>query len=255
MARRTLENSIAPAQRSGVPPVAPVIPSSGWWTGNNQLGNEVAFAPDANNRQTILKLEEWGPPEVWTVSLFLTHEIAAFNAFDVTAELDFGAGGSTQIVQMDWVNGAQISVPMNAIDVIATFKNVDITALGSGIRLGVQVGRGRRAGGAAPTLTMLDNVFLAANNVFPELVEVPAFAKRIHVVPTIISSIASVYSNLFFVATFSGNAPGAHNAQVISGDLLVTNDGIEVQGASRFIKITNLTSDDVRFSVYAELFG
>ena len=91
MARRTLENSIAAPQRSGVPPVAPVIPSSGWWTGNNQLGNEVAFAPDANNRQTILKLEEWGPPEVWTVSLFLTHEIAAFNAFDVTAELDFGA--------------------------------------------------------------------------------------------------------------------------------------------------------------------
>jgi hypothetical protein len=42
---------------------------------------------------------------------------------------------------------------------------------------------------------------------------------------------------------------------VISGDLLVANDGIEVQGASRFIKITNLTPDDVRFSVYAELFG
>ncbi len=173
----------------------------------------------------------------------------------VTAELDFGAGGATQIVQMDWVNGAQISVPMNAIDVIATFKNVDITTLGSGIRLGVQVGRGRRAGGAASTLTMLDNVFLAANNVFPELVEIPAFAKRIHVVPTIISSIASVYSNLFFAATFSVNAPGAHNAQVISGDLLVANDGIEVQGASRFIKITNLTPDEVRFSVYAELFG
>ena len=255
MARRTLENSIAAPQRGGVPPVAPVIPSSGWWTGNNQLGNEVAFAPDANNRQTILKLEEWGPPEVWTVSLFLTHEIAAFNAFDVTAELDFGAGGATQIVQMDWINGAQISVPMNAIDVIATFKNVDITTIGSGIRLGVQVGRGRRAGGAAPTLTMLDNVFLAANSIFPELVEIPAFAKRIHLVPTIISSITSVYSNLFFVATFSGNAPGAHNAQVISGDLLVANDGIEVQGASRFIKITNLTPDDARFSVYAELFG
>jgi hypothetical protein len=178
MARRTLENSIAAPQRSGVPPVAPVIPSSGWWTGNNQLGNEVAFAPDTNNRQTILKLEEWGPPEVWTVSLFLTHEIEAFNAFDVTAELDFGAGGATQIVQMDWVNGAQISVPMNAIDVIATFKNVDITTIGSGIRLGVQVGRGRRAGCAVPTLTMLDNVFLAANNVFPELVEIPAFAKH-----------------------------------------------------------------------------
>ena len=48
------------------------------------------------------------------------------------------------------------------------------------------------------------------------------------------------------MATVSGNAPGAHNAQVISGDLLVPNDGIEVQGESRFIKITNLTPSDMQ---------
>ena len=48
---------------------------------------------------------------------------------------------------------------------------------------------------------------------------------------------------------------GAHNAQVTSGDQLVANDGTEVQAASRFIKITNPTPENVRFSVYAELFG
>src|SRR5690348_14003177 len=91
MARRKLENTpvMAPHQLT---PVAPVIPSNGSWTGNNQLGIELPFAPDSNNRQTILKLDEWGPPDVWTISLFTRDDLQVFQALGIKATIEFGAG-------------------------------------------------------------------------------------------------------------------------------------------------------------------
>src|SRR6266700_163117 len=122
MSRRNLENAPVVHGPAGVPAVATVIPSNGSWTGNNQLGALVDFAPDSNARQTILKLDEWGPPEEWTISLFLRDQQQEFSALGIQAEINFGVGGGTQTVFVDWANGVEITKTMNAVNVIAQYS-------------------------------------------------------------------------------------------------------------------------------------
>lgn len=256
MARRVNENKNVSTHGKELQPVAVVVPSHGWWSGSGNVGTEVPFAPDTQNRQTILSLPEIGAPEIWTVSLYLTQAVADFKDFDVTGRVEFGAGGSTQIVELDWMNGAQISVPCNAINVIAEYQNIDVTTAGSGIRLGVQVSRGRRGGNQTPRMTMLENVVIPANSVFPVLIPIPAFASKIHVLPTTISSAAVLYSATTHLATFSGNGAGAFNTGLVNGDNLLQTDGIPVSASARFVKFTNLDPvNDIHFSMYADLFG
>jgi hypothetical protein len=104
-----------------------IVPSrTGPWTGNNNLGIERAFAPDADNHQTILKMPEWGFPEVWTLSLGLTYDehLSALTigaAFGIVAELQFGSGGCIQFAEVDWLQGTTLSLPMNALNVVASY--------------------------------------------------------------------------------------------------------------------------------------
>lgn len=127
------------------------------WSGSNSLGNVVDYAPDTDNRQMILKLDEWGPPEMWTVSLGIDRPAPGNSGeahwFEIKALIDFGVGGSTQRIEVDWINGTELTVPMNAISVNAVYENP--TSLLEGMRLSVQIARGTRAGAYAPT-RMLD---------------------------------------------------------------------------------------------------
>lgn len=110
---------------------APVIPAAysmplrnhPMWSGNNELGREVAFAPDANNRQTIIKMEEWGPPNIWTIALGLNFDTrnTPDSAFEVAAQIQFGVGGVVQQLEMDWLQGAAITLPGNSFVVNALY--------------------------------------------------------------------------------------------------------------------------------------
>lgn len=131
------------------------------WSGDNSLGNVVDFAPDANNRQIILKLDEWGPPVMWTISLGIDRHVVPNNVgvtgwFDIKAEIYFGVGGSTQLVEVDWVAGQCLSVPMNAVSVTAVYDlapGTDIRMLDN-LRLSVQIARGTNSSKYPPTRTL-----------------------------------------------------------------------------------------------------
>lgn len=107
-------------------PVVPYEKKDGPWSGAVELGFEVPFSGDPNNDQMVLKVPEWGFPVNWTISLGLEHGDVENAGFDITALITFGAGGTTQKVEIDWLNGAAITLPMNAANVVARFNLADL---------------------------------------------------------------------------------------------------------------------------------
>ncbi len=255
---------IAPPPAHGIPQVAPVIPRDGLWSGYNQLGYQAKYGPDDRGTQTILKLDTWGPPEVWTVSLFIKGSFTSFNGFNIKAKINFGAGGSTQVYECDWLNGTQISLPMNAVNVVADFSDVDIVTEGKGMQVGVQLARGARGGTRPPILTFLQGETLfklpsAANST--DNFELPAFARRVVALPGAMTAAerAVWFSTTTELNLLSGNSIGTVNTGQISGDMPSENGAIvaPVSGASRLFNLANLSAaqDIIIGSLYVELDG
>lgn len=121
------------------------------WSGSPNLGSLCDYEPDVNGNQTILKLDEWGYPEVWTLTLTLDHgEYEDFPGTSVGAEITavvtYGTGGASHTIEMDWNDGARISLPMDSIQVNAKY-NLTTDAFGQiipppDLRLGAQIARG-----------------------------------------------------------------------------------------------------------------
>jgi hypothetical protein len=181
--RRAHEIQRTPGANNAVNVIAS---KTGPWTGNNQLGIERAFAPDANNRQTILKLDEWGFPQLWTLALGLTYDAENYassglvtGSFGIIAEVEFGTGGVTQQVEVDWKMGTSICLPMNAVNVVASFSAVPTeggdVALPPDLRLRANIVHGQLTQ-AAPTRTY--NLQESSGSVL-----IPPFAKRFRIVP------------------------------------------------------------------------
>lgn len=181
--RRAHEKDRTPGSSSAIS----IVPSKrGPWTSNGQLGIERAFAPDENNRQTVLRLDEWGFPEIWTLCLGLTYDADLYasglvlsGSFGVVAEIEFGTGGVIQQVEIDWRTGASICLPMNAVNVIASFSSVPteggVPVLPQDLRLRANIVHGMLPQ-ACPTRTYtLSDA--------SEIVQIPPFAKSFRVVP------------------------------------------------------------------------
>lgn len=162
--------------------VYPVEPRQGSWTGNVQLGRSVQFAPDANNRQTVLKLDEWGMPQIWTIMLgindnSLTDDLLG-GRLSAIAELDIGVGGASQKVIVDWKQGTVISAPMNSVNVIAQYDTSQGTPGDLEVFMTVTISRGTHPTGVGPTLTKsLSGSNLGSFN--DVLVDIPAFATHL----------------------------------------------------------------------------
>lgn len=246
-----------------VPRTGIIVPRNGGWSGDNQLGYQAKYAPDARGTQTILKLDEWGPPEIWTVSLYLLQKFQTFNGFAIKARLNFGAGGSTQIVEMDWLNGSQISLPMNALNVMALFDDVDVATEGAGLTLGVQISRGPRGGDSYPTNTVAE--FIEANNtahptfagIFGDVYALPAFAKNVVLMPCDQVSFATFYTADTRMTLLSGNTAGIITTASIDGTRAVGGLlRLPVSGQARFINVRYAGGGLLpRYSLYAELAG
>lgn len=209
-----------------------VIPSKqGPWSGNNQLGIERAFAPDADNRQTILKLDEWGFPEMWTLCLGLndfSHIQDPFPiAFEVTALLEFGSGGVVQQVEVDWLNGTCITLPMNALNVVASYSQgtgEGTTSIPADLRLRATLVRGR-SHFARPTRTVrfvqgqtscrippfAKNAFMAPNLSLPGLTPFSFYSSGNYAELSALENGASVISAPFLTSQFVSSIDVTHS--------------------------------------------
>lgn len=155
------------------------------WSGNNELGRDLPFAIDANNRQSILKLEEWGPPAMWTVHLGMS--FTALNRdvspptndnFAVTALVEFGAGGVMQQAEIDWLNGATFTAAFNALNITAVYDNP--TSIPADLHLRASIGVGGPA--TPPSRTLVFSPALVTALGGTSFVPIPPFAKRAMVI-------------------------------------------------------------------------
>lgn len=237
--------SVAPVGPDGIPPVAAIVPRTGWWSDYPQFGEEQAFAPDAQNRQTILKADELGPPEVYTLTLGISYSEQNWpgsgRAFEVEAEINFGAGGATQVVRIDWVQGAQISLPMNAVNVVATY-NID--ALGAprppdDLRLSVMLGRGPALGKAQWTDPTPFSLVPAAQTM-PR--RIAAFASRIRVLASNPAGADLIYTAGNFLVFLGGPLTGDEQVAAVrlDGYLNAIGEGIVIPGQAKYACIFNL---------------
>lgn len=211
--------------------VAIVEPSVGVWTGNNNFGYQTGFAPDVNNRQTILKMPEWGFPRLWTISLELENTVTEYDGFNITAVIEFGVGGSLQTVRCDWINGTTLTVVANAINVIAEYRNVDLVTEGAGIKVGVQVGRNQRPGGIPPRITILEAQVVA----FATLLEIPRFVGRVGVLPTVATT--TFFVNTILFSTVSGNGAANFNIVRKDGTQLAIDPTLPVTGSAKWVSL------------------
>jgi hypothetical protein len=157
------------------------------WSGSSEIGNEAIFAPSANNRQTILKMEEWGEPEMRTIALGMNYDRAnaapLTTAWTVVAEIQFGAGGVTQVVEVDWRQGSSVSVVANAVVVNASypFQEISGTSVPQDLVLRASIAK-HASPTSKPTRSFTRLTF---NNAFATgpVIRIPPFAKNVKIFP------------------------------------------------------------------------
>lgn len=211
------------------------------WSGNNEIGNEVPFAPDANNRQMILKMGEWGPPKVWTGALGIIHSDitgSATRALAIQAELQFGSGGIIQEAVIDWLEGTTFTMPFNSIVVTAVYAASPV-GLPTDIRLRATVGVGEKERGRPPIFSIqVPSMVTGGGTVQSDIFRVPAFAKSVMVVDRSTSN-GSVYSTNFSLRFHPNNDPAMIKAIEVTGDTLLQFAGSDYP-LSRFCNYFSL---------------
>ena len=173
--------------RRTVQKVAPVEQRRGIWSGSNELGYYLEIEGSTDLRKSVLKLSEWGMPKIWTIMLGVDTNNVNFlttpTVFGLIAELAAGAGGTTQEVEVDWVNGTCVSLPMNALSVIVRYDQelAGIPVDYGTLRTRVTLCEGVRPGGIPPIRTLHNSGSAIASGSFTQYVEVPAFARKLAV--------------------------------------------------------------------------
>ncbi len=166
-----------------VVPPSPGISTA--WSGSPNLGALCDYAPDVHGRQTILKLDEWGYPEVWTVALTLDSDeydaaVGGSVGINVTAEITYGSGGASHTFEMDWRDGARIALPMDSLQVNAKYS-LSSDAFGElvpppNLKLGVQLARGSCVSNATLTRRISYDVSAAQDSTI-DIGTIPPLAK------------------------------------------------------------------------------
>jgi hypothetical protein len=229
---------------AGIVPVAAIVPRNGWWSNYPPFGEEQAF-PASSNRQLILKADELGPPEVYTLTFGISYSEQEWpgevRTFDIEAEINFGAGGATQVAKIDWVQGAQVSLVMNAVSVFASYSIDPETAPNrpADLRLSVMVGRGSSPSKAQWTdPTPVDILPLAQT--LPR--RIAPYSSRIHVIASDFTSTDRVFSAQNLLVFFGG--PRASDARVglvrMDQYLNALGNGIVIPGQAKYASVVNV---------------
>jgi len=219
-------------------------PKNGPWTGNNILGIDYEFELVQGNTQaaSILKLPEWGFPEMWTVAFGIDTSRVNFpisSGFDVTAILTVGSGGTTQTIEVDWGNGNMVSLPMNALTVSAR-SAVSATVPGAVTlgfaRLTTTLSRGTRPGASWPTRSYRSGtIFAGADSLF---FQIPDFARRVDVVSRTNST--DLYNAASFLEFWvRDNAGSSCVGRVPTAMLLTIPDGIAIPSMAEWVRLHN----------------
>lgn len=157
-------------------------PFQGPWTGSNNLGWAFDFeVVGTTHKDGLLKLPEWGPPEIWTVALGIEYPNANWvisGGFEVLAHISAGAGGATQEFDVDWNNGVLFSMPMNALSIEACSNSALVAP--TRVRLTATLSRGARAGNLPPTRGFRNSAVLPGGD--SGLIIIPEFARRLELV-------------------------------------------------------------------------
>lgn len=234
----------------------------GPWSANSELGQKQRFDPGEDNRQTILKMSEWGFPSTWCVSLGMKYNTdPAVMNFRITAEVLFGSGGSTNTVKVDWHNGTQFTVCGNAIEVSAFYAPAlpdDIIGpnliVPPDLELSVLLSRYPSGSGVLPTIT---EFFTSAGNpggIAPSStsnsVRVPNFATNFQLLPMNEDARDILYTtpgDIQIVFSKRNDVTGVIG-QFNSTDLaaLPYNNGFPIPNGTRNIFIINNTLETVR---------
>jgi hypothetical protein len=227
----------------------------GLWSGNNNFGFETRFLPNGGNRERIISLPEWGEPAVWTVSLGIEYSENAWPAapsqgFEVVAEVNYGTGGATETVLVDWIQGATFSVPMNALSIEA-FYGAPVSESPpnrpNDVLLRVLIGRGSVSTGISPTkfAPLLDgNTFATVTDdvrVVPPA-RIPKFGRRLLLVPLSPDDAERLAYGATFVRFFSafdltGSAFATGTYRIDSQNLI---SGFPVPPFSKYVTVENI---------------
>ncbi len=233
-------------------------PMTGPWSGNNQLGISRPFSPDANNRQTILKLDEWGHPMVHTVTLGISYSeqawaVSNFRFMGITAIINFGGGGSTQTVDINWQQGTQITLAMNAVNVIAEYNlqgGGAVLRVPTDLLLSAQVARGSIVGNqAAPQRTLPSFSVPSGIGGTSTFERIPNFAGRLYLTPvnTDFNTLMAASGSSFNILFMGADQPVAFSSALISTvrvDNYLTasglSTGIPIPGRARYMALQNI---------------
>lgn len=243
-ARRHKARQSPPVQLTSEVPVrrSPV------WSGNNELGIELPYQPDGDGFQTILKMDEWGFPELWTVSLGISYDLSLVpgigdGKFSIDGLIRFGSGGVTQEFEVDWTEGVTFTVPMNAINVIARYS--DFTGKNNtppDLRLRVNLGRNGSIPHIPPTkTTFVDDAPILG---VPVVVPIPRFARRLRVQRGTGLSVAAGAWAPLMEYRFQGNATSGDCGSFTGDEYLnhFASEGVPIPPAARVVTVRNGTA-------------
>lgn len=219
------------------------------WSGNNEFGIETGYQPDGDGIQTILKLGEWGPPMLWTISLGIAYNPdlipgSGDGRFSIDGLIRFGSGGVTQEMAVDWAEGTSFSLPMNAVNVMARYSDYTNRKNNtpSDLRLRVNLAPGGEVQGYA-TKSELLFVLTAGTN----FVRIPKYARRLSVQRG--SGIVGGAWSANMLYTFAGGGSGASGdsgsftgAEFLAGGF--AGNGVPVPPTARSLKVTNTTGSN-----------
>lgn len=230
-------------QPSNIQPVSVIPAKSGPWSANNQLGNELEFAPSSNNEQTILKLDEWGFPEVWSVMLGMKYSDTKWPAgalgFACTAKVNAGAGGITQEAEVDWVQGTVFSLPMNAVNVIAKYQQSN--NIPTDLRLSASICKGKVAGRPPTRTFVLPVVTNPGGGGFSDPIRIPNFARSVMLVDTLNNAGGvSVYNATTHLILQRNNNVGATSCAFVNGNDLLQfgSNGYPIPDGARYFVVS-----------------
>lgn len=229
---------------SNLIPVTIAQNRSGAWSGNNQLGIELPFQANAVNEQTILKMDEWGFPQVWSVQLGLSYTDQVASLFQVTAKVRAGSGGITDEFEVDWNNGACFRTVMNAINIVAAYTQT--TNLPTDLRLRVIIGH-RSLSGAKPRRSFNNLQVNAGNQLF---VTIPRYATSYHVIGIAQNPYAA---GILYDVLQNTVGPGTLMTLDGTSVLSVWNNDVVLPAASNTLRITNTTGVNLTFGLVFEL--
>lgn len=239
---RLFENVPVAPSKNGPMPVVPVEARSGPWTGNQGLGSARTWNPSLVGRQSIFKMPEWGMPRVWTVSLGIATPANVYSdgtLFDVTGTIIFGAGGATQTIEVDWIQGACVLLPANTIEVVASLHD-QASVYTDEINLSVLVAQGS-VGVPSATRTVFASIPAGTSTV----VIVPPFAKWFSVLNASVLALGQTPSNSASMLYDIAGSATTGNLAYIYGNMLVEFGGvIPIPALARVIRVTNLSAAD-----------